>query len=51
MFLVLMSDPNVDVNILDDAEMQKARKFSVIFSAFHKILFSREKFKMRKKFI
>ena len=50
MFEALIQDPFIDANICDQHEFVKPRRLSVIFSAFHKILYRMEKFSMRKKF-
>ena len=48
MFLALVSDEWIDPNAFDTEEFQKARRCSVIFSAFHHILYHREKLAMRR---
>ena len=50
MFNELIADKYIDPNIEDTIEFLKPKKYSVIFSAFHKILYRMEKFTMRKKF-
>ena len=50
LFLALISDPYIDVNKVDTEELNKARRSSVIFSAFQKILYCKEKLCMKKKF-
>lgn len=50
MFQCLLNDPYIDPFQVD-SDFIKPRKLTVIFSAFHKILYSREKIFMRKKFI
>ena len=50
MFNILVSDPYIDVFKVDIFEFNKPRYLSVIFSAFHKILYKMEKIKMRKLF-
>lgn len=50
MFLALISDDWIDVNATDNEKTERARRSSVIFSAFHKILYQREKIIMIKKF-
>lgn len=49
MFTVLLADPYIDVFALDD-NLLKPRRISVIFSAFHKVLYTREKLYIRKLF-
>ena len=49
-FLFLLRDRNTNVHCLDHENYNKARYYSVIFSAFHKILYSREKLTMRRYF-
>jgi hypothetical protein len=50
MFLTLLDDPYVDPNELDLDTYFKPRRLSVIFSAFHKILYKKEKHLMRQAF-
>jgi hypothetical protein len=50
MFMELIKDPFIDPFMIDESEMDKPRKLSVIFSAFHKILYHREKFVMKRIF-
>ena len=50
MFLALIGDQWLDVNAADTEKVDRARRSSVIFSAFHKILYQREKIIMAKKF-
>ena len=47
-FRALINDPYLDVNAVDTEEFFKPRRLSVIFSAFHKILYRQEKRIMRK---
>ena len=47
-FKALIMDKFLDVNAVDKEEFYKARRLSVIFSAFHKILYREEKRIMRK---
>ena len=49
MFTILLKDPYIDIFAVDE-NLLKARRISVIFSAFHKILFSREKLAMKRVF-
>ena len=51
MFFELMQDEHIDPNIVDAQEFQKARKLSVIFSAFHKILYKKERRCMQRQFV
>ena len=39
MFQAIIQDPYVDANLPDTQDFSKARKLSVIFSAFHKMLY------------
>lgn len=50
LFVALITDPYTDVNQVDSEELNKARRISVIFSAFHKILYAKEKLPMRRLF-
>jgi hypothetical protein len=50
MFIEIIKDPFLDPFTTDNDEMEKARKSSVIFSAFHKILYNKEKYFMRRVF-
>ena len=51
MFLALLEDPYLDILKLDDTDLcMKPRRQTVIFSAFHKILYLFEKLAMRKLF-
>ena len=50
LFVSLINDPYINPNEYDIEVYEKARRSSVIFSAFHKILYNREKYPMRKKF-
>jgi len=43
MFLALIKDPYIDANSCETEDFYKPRRFSVIFSAFHKILYKKEK--------
>ena len=47
LFSALINDPYINVNKYDDELFEKARRSSVIFSAFHKILYNKEKLPMR----
>ena len=47
MFLTLLDDPYIDVNALEYDQYFKARRLSVIFSSFHKILYKKEKAVMK----
>lgn len=49
MFMTLLEDPYIDTFKLD-LNYLKPRVSTVIFSAFHKILYQREKINMRRKF-
>jgi len=49
MFVTLLDDPYIDTFKMD-LNYMKARVSTVIFSAFHKILYQREKIHMRRKF-
>ena len=50
MFLILLDDPYIDVNLVELEKFLRPRRLSVIFSAFHKILYHKEKHQMRKGF-
>lgn len=50
MFSELIKDPFIDPSRLDGEELEKPRKLTVIFSAFHKILYAKEKLKMKRAF-
>ena len=50
MFHAIIDDPYIDAAAVDTCEYLKARRLSVIFSAFHKMLYTKEKQLMRKKF-
>lgn len=43
-------DPWIDVNAIETDNFYKPRRLSVIFSAFHKMLYRKEKFIMRSVF-
>lgn len=47
MFHALICDQWIDANIVENEDFYKARRLSVIFSAFHKMLYRKEKFPMR----
>jgi ankyrin repeat protein len=47
MFLTLLDDPYIDPNALELEQYFKPRRLSVIFSAFHKMLYRKEKHIMR----
>jgi hypothetical protein len=47
MFLTLLDDPYIDPNALELDQYFKPRRLSVIFSAFHKMLYRKEKHIMR----
>jgi ankyrin repeat protein len=47
MFLTLLDDPYIDPNQLELDNYFKPRRLSVIFSAFHKMLYKKEKHIMR----
>ena len=49
MFTILLTDPYIDVFALDE-NLLKPRRISVIFSAFHKVLYTREKLYIRRVF-
>lgn len=49
MFQWLLLDPYIDPFAVDN-DFMRPRKLTVIFSAFHKMLYSREKIYMRRKF-
>lgn len=49
-FLDVINEGKTDVNQVDKENYNKARFHSVIFSAFHKILYNKEKFYMRRLF-
>lgn len=49
MFLALLADPYLDILKLDE-NLAKPRDISVIFSAFHKILFKKEKYMIERGF-
>jgi len=49
MFMTLLDDPFIDTYQVD-SNFMKTRVSTVIFSAFHKILYQREKIHMRRKF-
>lgn len=48
MFLALIRDEWIDPHAVDTEEFHKSRRSSVIFSAFHHILYHREKLSMRR---
>ena len=48
MFQAIVQDPYVDANLPDTQDFGKARKLSVIFSAFHKMLYQKEKYPMKR---
>lgn len=48
MFIALIRDEWIDPHSVDSEEFQKSRRCSVIFSAFHHILYHREKLAMRR---
>lgn len=50
MFKILLEDKFLNVHLHDEHDFVRARRLSVIFSAFHKILYQREKIQMRKRF-
>ena len=49
MFMTLLSDPFIDP-CAPDSDFMKARRGTVIFSAFNKMLYAREKIRMRRQF-
>jgi ankyrin repeat protein len=49
MFQELLYDPYIDPFAVD-SDFMRPRRLTVIFSAFHKMLYSREKIYMRRKF-
>ena len=49
MFQLMLQDPYIDPFAVDNDYM-RPRRLTVIFSAFHKMLYSREKIYMRRKF-
>ena len=49
MFAALLRDPYIDPSA-PDSDFMKPRRGTVIFSAFHKMLYSREKILIKKRF-
>jgi len=50
LYQIVLQDKHLDVNQVNDSDFYKPRRLTVIFSAFHKVLYSREKILMRRVF-
>jgi ankyrin repeat protein len=50
LFRIITTDKYINVHLHDEHEFLRPRRLTVIFSAFHKILYHREKMIMRKRF-
>lgn len=51
MLIAILEDPYVDLRKTDEDRVCKARRLTVIFSAFHKILYQREKIIAKREFV
>lgn len=50
MAAILVQDKFIDVTILNDRDLQKAKVYTLLQSGFHKILYLKEKLVMRRLF-